>query len=516
MVIFNWLFSKPKRYPVVQTDEIYPLHFLDNLATSRVIVLSETLLFHDVLDPLKLRDGLTDLIANHGDWRKLGGRLRMRASDGNLELHVPKEFDEQRPAIRFTKQAFDSAIGENRIGSQFPRPSLDGRPSVQPGPGTFDPFSALGNGPSTLEEYLCSDEPILRVHVTSFTDATVVVLLWPHAVAGALGVKNILSAWSRSLRGDGSVPPLLGASEDVLDGISTNSDPKSLEPYSLSASEIKGWGFVKFLARLLWTVFRRPKIDSRALFLPHEFVTHLRQACLDELQQPRQAGNGHVGGKAPPLSAPFLSEGDVLTAWLSRFVAQTRGGGRPALIFNPLDITSRLDAPWEDQEQGGVYVQNMVGAMYTSVDNEVLLHKSLGELALAVRSSIQSLATDQQIRAQLRIFRSLGNNKSEPLYGDPGAQLVAFSNWTKFDLFNAVDFSPAVTLSSSCGNKASGLGPGKPVYMHCQSLGENRFLRDCFAITGKDAERNYWITAFLYPEDWAELRRYIDQTCQKL
>ncbi len=409
---------------------------------------------------------------------------------------MPKEFHEDRPAVQFATEALDIPIEEHKVGSQFPQ-ATDG-PSLQPGPSTFDSFSAIPKGPATLQDYLCSDHPILRVHVTSFTNATIVALIWPHAIAGALGVKEIFSAWSKALRDNGDIPALLGARKDILDNIGTNADERS--SYALRMSEIKGWGFVKFAFRLLWTVFWRPTIDSRALCLPRQFVSQLRQASLKELQQV------HGGGRTP-----FLSEGDVLTAWASRFVAQTRGGGRPALIFNPLDITSRLHAPWGTE---GVYVQNMVGAMYTSVDPVVLLRRPLGELAYAIRLSIQQLATDEQIRAQLRIFRALGHAKSEPLYGDPASQLVAFSNWTKFDLFNAVDFSPAV--SSALRSNCSDTPLGKPAYMHCQSLGENRFLRDCFAITGKDLDGNYWITAFLYPEDWTELEKYIEQTCRRI
>lgn len=66
-------------YPVVETDEIYPLFFLDNLAAGRESILSETLRFKEVLDSGKLYNGLTKLI-QYGDWRKLGGRLRLRVS----------------------------------------------------------------------------------------------------------------------------------------------------------------------------------------------------------------------------------------------------------------------------------------------------------------------------------------------------------------------------------------------------------------------------------------------------
>lgn len=71
------LFNSPAQYPIVETDEIYPLYFLDNLASGRDHILSETLRFNQVLDAAKLHDGLSKLI-QHGYWRKLGGRLRMR------------------------------------------------------------------------------------------------------------------------------------------------------------------------------------------------------------------------------------------------------------------------------------------------------------------------------------------------------------------------------------------------------------------------------------------------------
>ncbi|CAM6002877.1 unnamed protein product [Sphagnum balticum] len=489
---FASLFSATP-YPTIDTDEVYPLHFLDNLSTGRVIVLSETLRFNEVLDVIKLRDGLTKLI-HHGHWRKLGGRLRMQPG-GSLEIRVPKEFTQERPAVRFTNEVLDIDIEEHNLGRRFPKPT-DG-PSLQAGPTSFGQFNTTPDGPVTLQDYLCGDQAILGLHTTSFKNATLVAVVWPHAVAGALGVKEILSAWSKALQGEDNIPPLLGAREDILDGVGTDIDRQV--PYTPGSDQIKGWGFTKFFVRLLWTVLWRPRVESRTIFLPRQFVSQLRSTSIKEIEAV------HEG-----LRDPFVSEGDVLTAWTSRFVAQARGGKRPGLIFNPLDITSRLRAPWQP---GGSYVQNLAGAMYTTVGADVLVKKPLGELAYAVRQSIQQQATDEQIRAQMRIFRTLGHAKPEPLYGDPNSQLVAFSNWTKFDMFNAVDFSSLVSTTSSPRVADSPLG--RPVYMHCVSLGENRFQRDCFVITGKDLKGNYWITAFLYPSDWQDLEDYIQQTWER-
>ncbi|TWU72714.1 hypothetical protein ED733_004288 [Metarhizium rileyi] len=350
--------------------------------------------------------------------------------------------------------------------------------------------------PHTLHDYIYSDRPVLGLHITSFTNATIVTLSWPHVVGGGLGIKEIISAWSKALRTDGDLPALLGAREDVLDGIGTDID--NPPPYSLEPSQIKGWRFVKLALRLLWNVVRRPEVQSRTLCLPGHFVSRLKEAALRELD------DAHQGDETI-----FISENDVMEAWASRFVAQVRGGQRSALVVTSLDIRSRVNALWDT---GGVYVQNTAVCVYTSVDCEMLLSRPLGELSHVFRQSIQASATDEQIRAQLRIFRTLGHKKRIPLYGNPDSHLMSFSNWTKFDLFNAAEFSPAILSTSSTDSGA----PVKPVYMHCQALGENRLLRDCFHITGKDLDGNYWITAFLYPEDWTRLEEYMVQTCQHL
>lgn len=63
----------------VETDETYPVHMLDGTKTLRGIVITWTLRFNDVLDADALHDSLSRLL-DIGDWRKLGGRLRLKVS----------------------------------------------------------------------------------------------------------------------------------------------------------------------------------------------------------------------------------------------------------------------------------------------------------------------------------------------------------------------------------------------------------------------------------------------------
>lgn len=73
---------KPKRVqqpPRVATDDVYPVHFFDDTKPFRGMLLNWTLRFDDVLDADKLQSSLARLL-EIGDWRKLGGRMRLNVS----------------------------------------------------------------------------------------------------------------------------------------------------------------------------------------------------------------------------------------------------------------------------------------------------------------------------------------------------------------------------------------------------------------------------------------------------
>lgn len=82
MVDLRRLFGGPSAKsppPLVEGDEVYPVHMLDDTKTLRDIVVVWTLRFNDVLDADKMHASLSRLLGI-GDWRKLGGRLRVKVS----------------------------------------------------------------------------------------------------------------------------------------------------------------------------------------------------------------------------------------------------------------------------------------------------------------------------------------------------------------------------------------------------------------------------------------------------
>ena len=65
--------------PQIESDDVYPVHMLDDIKTFRDLAVIWTLRFNDVLDADKLHTSLSKLL-EIGDWRKVGGRLRLNVS----------------------------------------------------------------------------------------------------------------------------------------------------------------------------------------------------------------------------------------------------------------------------------------------------------------------------------------------------------------------------------------------------------------------------------------------------
>jgi hypothetical protein len=78
-------------------DDVYPVHILDDTKTFRNIIITWTLCFNDVLDTDKLQSSLAKLLEN-GDWRKLGGRLRLNVGAFPVSCHSSRaNISDDRP-----------------------------------------------------------------------------------------------------------------------------------------------------------------------------------------------------------------------------------------------------------------------------------------------------------------------------------------------------------------------------------------------------------------------------------
>ncbi|KAK7415701.1 hypothetical protein QQX98_005736 [Neonectria punicea] len=490
----RWLLGlQPRRIQpaTIQTDDVFPVHFFDDTKTYRSMILTWTLRFNDVLDPEKLHDALARLLET-GDWRKLGGRLRLNA-DGRLVLHVPHTFTPERPAVRFTHQSFETTIDEHPLGRQLPK-ATGSNPSVQSDLSRFRLFSARENAPATIEDLLYSDEPQLSLHITSFKDATLVALLWPHTMTGALGRAELMNAWGLVLAGrEDDVPQLQGARKDILDGV-VASDPDP-EPMVLEPKQLKGFDMLRFGLNFLWELTFGPPMKTQMLYLPSAFVSQLQHDAVNDLKA--------ISGESEPT---FVSEGDVLSAWATRMLAMTRGRNRPLIVLNAVDIRSRLKSVFQP---GDTYIQNLAFGTFTLFKAQEASEASLGETAMKFRSDILQQITEPQIKAMMRQIQTAGPDGAPAMYGETNSLLMVVSNWTKANFFKMIDFSPAVIKSFPAdGDRHQ---PGMIVYQHSYLMVTSPMARNVFNILGKDLQGNYWVGGTFSPDWWEKLEQEVER-----
>ncbi|OAA61972.1 Chloramphenicol acetyltransferase-like domain protein [Niveomyces insectorum RCEF 264] len=479
--------------PSTESDDIYPVHMLDDTKTLRGIVVTWTLRFNDVLDANKLHASLARLL-EIGDWKKLGGRLRLKDND-ELEIHVPRPFTADRPAVFYTHQTLPVDIEDDPLAKTLPKATA--APSIQAGPQGFRAFAARDGAPETLEDFTGKDVPQLSLHITSFNDATLVALSWPHTLMDVMGQQALLRGWSLVLASrEADVPPMLGAHEDAICAAVDDAPAEKEEAFELGQKRLRGWSMLKFGVRFGLDLLWNRTVETRTIFLPKAAVAALRRQAQDDLTVPEGS-----------TEKPFVSEGDVLTAWALRAVASALPQPRPVTVLHALNarfrLASILRAP-------GVYVQNMAVAAFTFLSAETA-RGPLGPIALANRRHLLEQATEKQVLAFLRELQRESKAGSDPgasVCGEADALLMPFTNWTKAGLFAAADFSPALVRAGETAASRSN-PPGTMVFHHAQSMRQGPEVRNVVVVLGKDHGDNYWLTGILLPAAWAKIEEDI-------
>jgi hypothetical protein len=421
-----------------------------------------------------------------------------------LEIHVPQSFNADRSAINFHHEEFHISINEHPLASRLPAPTND-VPSLQDGPSVFRKLGVPPNAPLCLDDYLTSDLPQFTLNVVSFTDATLVSLCWPHIAADAMSLRDIATAWSLVLAGRQSeIPPMLSSGDDPM--APAGKDPLFLDTHILEEQQVKGWWLLLWGLRFLFDLLWWPKMETRTVFLPRKVVNQLRSNILASLAEKAEKD---AATEVTEEQAPFVSEGDVVTAWISLIVASallSSESSRTVGISNAFDIRPRLPSIFPAKEKQGSYVQNAVFPCWTNIPACDLIGKTeaLGAAALKIRHSINTQTTEPQIHALARLTRiSLEQTHLPPMLGDTSSFLITASNWSKARLFEVVDFGPAkhqgsiLTMKKKVirGNTRSGCQPVKsnPIYYYVDNVSPNNMLAGNAFFFAGTPNGDYWV-----------------------
>ncbi|GAB1735136.1 hypothetical protein NU219Hw_g204t1 [Hortaea werneckii] len=513
----NLFRSKPKAQPPpkVPSDEVIPLHYLDDQSYTRALVLHFFSRFDDVLDPEKLRKALDRLLHMRG-WRKLGARLRLNDA-GRLEYHVPAEYTAERPPFSFTRVNTGISIEEHYLARRIPRNSSGSRkPVLFEDAAHFRELIYSPDTPTKLEDWLYTDLPPLSLHIVTFTDATVVGLSWSHTLLDAMGRHLLQRAWTAVLEGrEHDVPRFQGYYEDPIAPQAVVVDDQTPPEQSVLYDHLlSGFSFVLFVVYMILEFVWWPKQSSRTILLPGPYIQDLRQRALQDLQEAKQEGKDDDRD-------PFVSEGDIIFAWLARKTIQA---------LRPSPRTPRKKKKKKKKKKEAVYIGNAALASITLTTAGDLLHdKRLSQTAARIRRDLEMQRAPDNIRALLALHRREVYTKgrsSPPLFGPADQLMLSLSNWHRGRFFEQ-DFSAAAAgTEGACGDggdSGRSLEPtttttttqrraekiGRPSFVGVTGH-ENGFrVRNAGPCLGRDAKGDWWVSWALRDEAWGAFERAV-------
>ncbi|KAJ5144631.1 hypothetical protein N7448_002023 [Penicillium atrosanguineum] len=468
-----------EKHSAFARDDIYPLHALDNNPNW----VNWVMRFNDVLDAQKLNSSLSRLL-EIGDWRKFGGRIRCKGKK-EWKIHVQNSSATKRENVSFSHLTYDMRLQDHPVARNLPK-ETDG-PSTHPIPSDFRPFIARADFPK-FEEVSQKDIAPIFLHVTSFRDATIAALVWPHVLMDVMGGQALLAAWSSVLAGrEEDVPPVLGAREDILQHPAIVADDD--DEFILGKSRLTGLSLLIFQLRSLWDMIRSGSRERRVIFLPKASYEKLKIRTRQEVAT--------VAPEAEP--APFVSESDILTAWATRAIALSEPNSRSIVIMSLLNLRFRIPLLLQSS---GVFIQNMVLGTYAFLSSQVA-KGPLGPIALGHRQHVTEQGTEQQTRKFLKAVMADIEAGRAPrvLFGNSDSVAVIFNNVIKAELMKTANFGPAVITQGE--NTETRTNPlGTMVSYFNESLDNTFEGLNIFVMLGKDHAENYWFMGTLLPRAW--------------
>jgi hypothetical protein len=398
--------------------------------------------------------------------------------------------------VLFTQENHDIPMSEHSLASKLPKPN--GKITTYPGPKELCSLGLSSKTPRNMDGYVNSDTAQFCLHVHTFTDGTLVSITHSHVSTDLMGLASIFEAWSLVLAGKSeNVVPMPGYRQDVFDDM-LKSVPE--ERHVLADRILDRGQFDEWSTRSLSASQQCPDIQSRTLCIPRH--------ALDKMMQEARS---HLARNETQNTTPFISEGDVFTAIACQTLAKYQGEGthHELLTIMAVDPRSRVKSVFSPDV---AYVQNSPTNIFYFCRGDEVVDMPTGRLALLVRQAIQTQTTEEQLKIATALsVDSMKAMKMPVIFGSIDMTAQFMSNWTKGNLAEKVDFSPAIEREAAPETRRG--KRGHPTYYQASDPSHNTVsvISSVFVVVGKDYEGNTWFSNSLPTEMWSHLMEYLEQ-----
>ncbi|KAJ6140212.1 BCL5p [Penicillium samsonianum] len=386
----------------------------------------------EILNEGAMRDALDHLIRDH--LPILGARLETNSRNGDLAYRVPDSFSAAYNLFQWSNQIDDSSLAAAQVLPETPQ--ADSGPFY--GPCSIPELEKKWT-PSTWPKerrFEKPDTPLLLVHITKYTDATVVTLNLPHAVSDQMGFASLIIAWIQVIKGE-TPTEFLKLQPGVLDGLKNMSKKELRKKGTLRI--MSNSDKIRYIIGLLPDLILNPEETRRTLFLPVKLVEELRDRHTQTLKS--EHGEDTVA----------LTSGDIVTAILAKLAYYGRKSSKNVSLHTAVNGRGRHPALPADKP----YLHNCVCHILMQGPNP---HKvSLAKLAHQHRLAVLEGLKPESIERNLAVTKVLWKRKRMLQIAEPGNLSYSCSNWC--GAWRNIDFGPAVVSKQGISVNESATAP---------------------------------------------------------
>jgi len=283
------------------------------------------------------------------------------------------------------------------------------------------------------------------------------------------------------------------------------------EEFVLKPKQLGKVGMARFIFNYLWDLFWYPIENGCTIAMPASTYTRIKARAYADLESLPASKVTYTNPKLSrntdaSSSIPFLSDGDILTAWIMRLVVRANplihaSPTRTVAVCNVFGMRDLLrnTAP-ALLPQHGAYIHNCVTTVCSLFSAHEMTTLPLGHVAARIRADLVEQGTRPQMEASQREKVTAGM----PMYGDGGMAMCTLTNWYKARLYQT-DFSAAIVKGGM------GEGSGKPAYCHPYATAKGFSLRGSANVIGKDRKGTWWMGTVMRKDFLEEFRKAVDE-----
>lgn len=331
---------------------------------------------------------------------------------------------------------------------------------------------------------------MLGLHITTFRDITCLTLHWPHCSFDALGKKSILEGWNNMLNGrTDSIPEPIGFDNDPLVDFGKHATEKHvLADRRLGVAGLAWWAVrnIRGLASAQ---------EMRTVCIPASFWERMVAECRAQLRKEAESM-----GEEPP----FVSEGDVITAWWMKVCCCHMSKDSTTTITLVLALSLRRSLKHDLLPANRPFISLALGYPSTNVPACDVISKPLSWLALQIRRAIQTQGTRSQVEA-LAAMQRQSNTNMPIMFGDTGMYSMFVSNWQQAGVFE-FDWSRAAKNDRQ----------GEALKPRCVLCLLDPAFPEGSPISGRDGDGNYWISGYRRKGLWSKMEEELKRQSEEL